>query len=166
MASFRIRVEKNYLGFSSGHFITYDGAEAETLHGHNYYAAVLVEGDLDENSYVFNFVTLKKLLRAICDRLDHRTLLPSGNPHFAVTADDIGYTIRYKHKTYVLPREDVVVLPIPNTTAECLARYVAEQLVADLRAQGYTLTSLRAVEVELEETVGQRATCRLDLPAT
>ncbi|MCC7360399.1 MAG: 6-pyruvoyl tetrahydropterin synthase family protein [Anaerolineales bacterium] len=164
MSSFRIRVEKNYLGFSSGHFITYAGAEAETLHGHNYYAAVLVEGELDQNSYVFNFVTLKQLLRAICDRLDHRTLLPSGNPHFALTADEAAYTIRYQHKTYVLPREDVVVLPIPNTTAECLARYVAEQLVAALRAQGHALTSLRAIEVDLEETVGQRAVCRLDLP--
>lgn len=166
MPTFRIRVAKDYLGFSSGHFITYDGDQAETLHGHNYYAAVTVEGDLDANSYIFNFVTLKKVLRAICDRLDHRTLLPTGNPHFAITADADAYIIRYKHKTYVLPREDVVHLPVPNTTSECLSRWVAEQLITDLKSQGHSLAGLRAVEVEIEETIGQRAFCRLDLPAT
>jgi 6-pyruvoyltetrahydropterin/6-carboxytetrahydropterin synthase len=162
MPTFRIRVAKDYLGFSSGHFITYDGDQAETLHGHNYYAAVTVEGDLDSNAYIFNFVVLKKLLRAICDRLDHRTLLPTGNPHFAVTADDVAYTIQYKHKTYVLPREDVVQLPIPNTTSECLSRWVGE-LIGDLRPRGTARGPARRGGGV--ETISQRAFCRIELPA-
>lgn len=165
MPTYRIRVTKDYLGFSSGHFITYDGDQCEPLHGHNYYAAVMVEGDLDENAYVFNFVIIKKVLRAICDRLDHRMLLPTGNPHLTITSDDTSYTVRYQHKTYVMPREDVVHLPIPNTTSECLSRWLGEQLIADLQTQGHSLAGLRAIEVEIEETIGQRAFCRLDLPA-
>jgi len=165
MPTFRVRVAKDYLGFSSGHFITYDGDQCEPLHGHNYYAAVAVEGDLDSNAYVFNFVTLKKALRAICDRLDHRMLLPTGNPQITVAPGDDAYTVRANHKTYVFPREDVVQLPVPNTTSECLARWLGEQLIASLQAQGHDLAGLRAVEVEVEETIGQRAFCRIDLPA-
>ncbi len=164
MPTYRVRVTKDYLGFSSGHFITYDGDQCEPLHGHNYYAAVMVEGDLDSNAYVFNFVILKKALRAICDRLDHRMLLPTRNPQITVAPSAVAYTVRAAHKTYVFPREDVVQLPIPNTTSECLSRWIAEQLIADLAAAGHNLGGLRAVEVEVEETIGQRAFCRIDLP--
>jgi 6-pyruvoyltetrahydropterin/6-carboxytetrahydropterin synthase len=166
MHTYRIRVTKDYLGFASGHFITYDGDQCEPLHGHNYYAAINVEGELDENAYVFNFVIIKKIMRAICDGLDHKMLMPTGNPHLTITSDDTSYTVRYKQKTYVMPREDVVQLPVPNTTSECLARWLGERLLADLGAQGHDLSGLRAVEVEVEETIGQRAFCRLDLPLT
>ncbi|MGC8644564.1 MAG: 6-pyruvoyl trahydropterin synthase family protein, partial [Isosphaeraceae bacterium] len=42
---FKVRVTKDYLVFSSGHFITYEGDSCERLHGHNYRTAVEVEGD-------------------------------------------------------------------------------------------------------------------------
>ena len=74
---FKVRVTKDYLVFCSGHFITYDGDQCERIHGHNYRTAVEVEGDLDENHYVFDFIALKDLTRAIIDELDHRMLLPT-----------------------------------------------------------------------------------------
>src|SRR5262249_47723434 len=53
---FRVRVTKDHLTFCSGHFITYAGHQCERLHGHNYRVAVEVEGPLDENFYVFDFI--------------------------------------------------------------------------------------------------------------
>src|SRR5690606_22965107 len=50
MAAYNVVVEKDYLVFASGHFITYGGL-CEALHGHNYRARVELEGELDENSY-------------------------------------------------------------------------------------------------------------------
>ena len=41
---FQVRVSKDYLVFCSGHFISYEGDKCERLHGHNYRAAVEVEG--------------------------------------------------------------------------------------------------------------------------
>ena len=41
---FRVRVTKDYLVFSSGHFITFNGDHCERIHGHNYRLAVEVEG--------------------------------------------------------------------------------------------------------------------------
>ena len=79
MQEYKVVVEKDYLVFAAGHFITYGGT-CETLHGHNYRARVEVEGELDENSYVWDFVSLKRLMRSLVDELDHRMLLPLENP--------------------------------------------------------------------------------------
>ena len=73
---YKVRVSKDYLVFCSGHFITYAGDQCERIHGHNYRVAVEVEDDLDENHYVFDFIALKDLTRAITDELDHRMLVP------------------------------------------------------------------------------------------
>jgi 6-pyruvoyltetrahydropterin/6-carboxytetrahydropterin synthase len=161
MPSFKVRVTKDYTVFCSGHFVTYEGDKLEPLHGHNYRAAAVLEGDLTEDNYVFDFVALKKLLREICNRLDHRMLLPTDNPLLDIRADDKSFTVRYRERLYVFPREDVVQLPIPNTTAECIAEWIAGQIEADLRGRG--LTRLQALEVEVEETFGQSAFCRKTL---
>jgi 6-pyruvoyltetrahydropterin/6-carboxytetrahydropterin synthase len=152
---FSIRVAKDYTSFASAHFATFEGDQCEPLHGHNYRVAVSLSGPLDENAFVYNFVPLKKLMRTVCDRLDHRLLLPTGNPHLAITADATSYTIRYRHKTYVIPREDVVQLPIPNTTAECFAEWIGHELLAQLCAAG--AQNLTEIAVEVEETIGQKA---------
>jgi 6-pyruvoyltetrahydropterin/6-carboxytetrahydropterin synthase len=162
--AYRVRVSKDYTVFASGHFITYDGDQCEPLHGHNYRAAASLEGDLDDNAYVFNFVPLKRLLRAICDRLDHRMLLPTGNPLLEIVHAPPSVTVRVAHKHYVFPAEDVVQLPIPNTTSENLARWIGDELLSALRERGADLSRLRALEVEVEESFGQRAFCRRELP--
>ncbi|MGQ0602142.1 MAG: 6-pyruvoyl trahydropterin synthase family protein [Anaerolineales bacterium] len=158
---FRVHVTKDYTVFCSGHFITYEGDKCEGLHGHNYRAAVTLEGALNENAYVFDFVRLKKLLRAICDRLDHKMLLPQHNPLLTLTTDEASITVRYRERVYVFPLSDVVLLPIPNTTAEMLAQWIAGELETGLRE--HSPTSLEMLEVEVEESFGQSAFFRKTL---
>lgn len=157
MAEYRISVEKDYLVFACGHFITYTD-KCETLHGHNYRARVDLEGALDANSYVWDFVTLKRLMRRLVDELDHRMLLPSQNPALRLneSADEI--EVVYRERRYVFPRGDVVLLPIPNTTAEMLAGYLLGRVKQELLRSGGA--NLRALEVEVEESFGQSAICR------
>src|SRR5262249_5272993 len=121
MSQYRVRIQKDYTVFCSGHFITYDGHECEPLHGHNYQAAASLEGALDENAYVFAFTKLKRALRSIVDRLDHRMLLPTKSALIRVTQSDTEVEARYRDRRYVFPLGDVVLLPISNTTAEMLA---------------------------------------------
>jgi 6-pyruvoyltetrahydropterin/6-carboxytetrahydropterin synthase len=158
MSAFRVRVEKDYTVFCAAHFITYEGHLCEALHGHNYRVAAGLEGPLDENFYVFDFVRLKRLLKAVADRLDHRTLLPSESERIVVqqTGDEVVAT--YQDKRYVFPAGDVVLLPIPNTTAEMLARWIAGEIKA--RLSPTELAAARAIEVEVEESFGQRAIYR------
>src|SRR5204863_8192900 len=77
---FKVRVTKDHLVFCSGHFISYEGDKCEKLHGHNYRATVEIEGRLDENHYVFDFIALKYRTKAITDSLDHYMMLPTRNP--------------------------------------------------------------------------------------
>lgn len=160
MADYRIRVEKDYTGFSAAHFITYDGHQCEQLHGHNYRVAVGLEGALDENAYVFNFVPLKHTLRDIARRIDHKMILPRDNPLLQIETDDESIAVMYaaRHKRYVFPRAEVVLLPISNTTAEMLAAWFCGQLREALR--DHDTRRIRAVEIEVEESDGQRAFCR------
>ena len=161
MSSYRVRVAKDYTVFAAAHFVTYDRDQSEPIHGHNYRAAVTIEGELDENHYVFNFVPLKRHLRTVCNQLDHHMLLQTDNPVIRVERDETSYHIHQGDKYYVLPIEDVVQLPIPNTTAELLAKWISDQLVAWLRETG--LGTLTALEVEIEEVFGQTATYRQTL---
>jgi 6-pyruvoyltetrahydropterin/6-carboxytetrahydropterin synthase len=155
MPNFKVHVSKDYLVFCAAHFVTYDGV-CEPLHGHNYRASVTVEGDLQDDHFVLNFVTLKRLMRKLVDQLDHLTLLPATNPYFRLTRANDEITVDVGDRRYVLPVADVLVLPIPNTTAELLAQYLAGQLRAELR----DVPNLTACEMTVDEVQGQAATYR------
>lgn len=161
MPSYKVRVTKDYTVFCSGHFITYGGDQCEAAHGHNYRAAASLEGDLNADGYVFDFVTFKKMLRAVCDRLDHKMLLPLHNARFELNYDETRVQLRHKHKEYIFPREDCELLPISNTTAEKLAEWIAGELETELKRRG--ARGLRVLEVEVEESFGQCAFYRKDL---
>jgi 6-pyruvoyltetrahydropterin/6-carboxytetrahydropterin synthase len=152
---FRIRVTKDHLVFCAGHFISYEGDKCERLHGHNYRTAVEVVGDLDQNSYVFDFIALKHRTKAITDELDHRMLLPTGNPLIAVQEKPRSIHVRYQDREWLLPRDDCVLLPIENTTAELLARYIGRRLLDELRRQDRF--EPQVLRVEVEENIGQSA---------
>jgi 6-pyruvoyltetrahydropterin/6-carboxytetrahydropterin synthase len=153
---YTVRVEKDYLVFSAGHFITYNGGACERLHGHNYRVAVEVDGPLDENHYVFDFIALKRETQQITDGLDHRMLLPTESLLIRVEERADGVHVRYKDRQWLFPREDCVLLPVANTTAELLGRWIGQRLLEALRGgSGYEPAALR---VEVEESFGQVAT--------
>jgi len=84
---------------------------------------------LDENHYVVDFIALGDVLRAILDELDHRVLLPSGDARIRVTADEREVEATFEDRRWVFPRSDCLLLPIPSTTAELLARYIGRRLL-------------------------------------
>ena len=163
MSAYRVHVSRDNLMFAAGHFVSYDGDKVEPLHGHNYRVGVTIEGPLDENVYVFNFVTLKRLMKRVADELDHRMILPRDNPLIGVELhEDGGVIVRAGGRWYRFPQEDVVVLPLPNTTAEMLARHLFSRLRDELRVDA-DATHLTAIEVTIEETFGQMAVYREEL---
>lgn len=161
--AYRINVAKEDLVFAAAHFITFAGHRCETLHGHNYRAAVLLDGRLDQESwYVVDFSAVKKIMRKLTAELDHKVLLPLENPRLQVATRDGSVHVSYEQKPrYVFPERDCVLLPIPNTTVEMLATLLANRLVKELKEAGAsTITSL---ELEVEENFGQSATYRVTL---
>jgi 6-pyruvoyltetrahydropterin/6-carboxytetrahydropterin synthase len=162
--SWKILIERGNLGFSAAHFITFEG-ECEPLHGHNYGVRVEAEGALTEDSYVFDFVMLKRIVRALCKDWDHRFLLPLRNPHLRLTEQADAWELEYNARTrYSLAKAAVVPLDVDNATAERLAEVLARRIVAalDERGVGAALTQLT---VGIEETEMQTAFYTLDLRA-
>ena len=160
---FRVSVTKDYLVFASAHFITFAGHRCEGLHGHNYRVRVTVEGALDEESwFVFDFVVLKKIMRRLCDEIDHKVLLPLENPKIQLSEDGDALRVAYEGKPrYVFPKVDCALLPVPNTTVEMLAELLTKRLRSELDAIG--ARGLTAIEMEVEENFGQSAFYRIVL---
>jgi 6-pyruvoyltetrahydropterin/6-carboxytetrahydropterin synthase len=156
---YRVRLSDDSLVFSAAHFITLGADCCERLHGHNYRAAAEVSGPLDESRCVVDFLVLREEMKAILGELDHRVLLPGRSPSIGVMADEKEVVATFGARRWVFPRDDCVLLPLGNTTAELLARHVAEQLLSRLEARaGFRPT---AVRIEIEESAGQSAVCEV-----
>ena len=160
---FRVSVTKDYLVFSSAHFITFAGHRCEGLHGHNYRAQVTVEGELNQESwFVFDFVELKHIMRRLCDQIDHLVLLPTQSSRVQVVEEGDAVKVAVDGAPrYVFPRKDCALLPIPNTTVEMIAKMLTDRLRVELDAAG--ARGLTAIEMEIEENFGQSAVCRVAL---
>ena len=157
---YHVRVTKDYLVFSAAHFITFAGGVCERLHGHNYRVTAEDYGPLDENHYVVDFIALRDALHAIVLELDHHMLLPTSHPQIRVTADDTSVEAVFEDRRWVFPRCDCVLLPVPNTTAELLARYIGRRLLDDLEAN--TGQRPRRLRIAVDECEGQEGVCELN----
>lgn len=151
---FKVIVGQGNLRFDSAHFITY-GGKCEHLHGHNYGISVEVEGPLTPDSFVVDFVFLKKTIREISEPLDHRFLLPMNNPHLDLNQVDDHWEIRFEGRRYVFPARDVMILPVDNITAERLAEYIWDKIAAELSTLGSDPQTV--LTVGIEEAPGQAA---------
>jgi len=153
--SYRVSVAKDYLSFSSAHFITFRGHKCESLHGHNYRVAVVVEGAVDaECLFVLDFAVLKQVIKPMVEAVDHKVLLPTQNEKLALRHEGDAVIVDYFGKgRFVFPRSDVALVPVKNTTVEMLAEYFAVEVRNALRAAGHE--HLTRLDIEVEESPGQ-----------
>lgn len=140
------------LGFSAAHLII-GHEKCEHLHGHNYRVGVTVEGEPDERGLVVDFLELKRILKQLCGRYDHQILLPESNRALKRLSEGASTRIAVRGREYEFPSDNVVWLPIVNTTVEELARVVADGVVRNL-----SYPNVRRITVWVEESPGQGAT--------
>jgi 6-pyruvoyltetrahydropterin/6-carboxytetrahydropterin synthase len=158
---FTLHVAKESFKFSAAHFISYRGFR-EALHGHNYAVAVRVEGGLGDTGYVLDFGLVKQIAKRICEELDERVLVPTRSETLTVTERAGAVELECEDGArFVLPRSDVVLLPVAHSSAEELARYLCERLTRELG--GAAAATLTAVEVAVAEAPGQAASYRMRL---
>ena len=156
MGQFSIRVEKESFTFAAAHFLLFHSGGCERVHGHNYRAWIELEGTLGENDYVLDFLAVKPIMKAICDRLDHRVLLPKDNPHLKIDEVEASIEARFRDLSYRFPAADVVLLPIHNTSAELLAQYICREFKEEL-SRRFRIVHLDVIRVGVEESFGQAA---------
>jgi 6-pyruvoyltetrahydropterin/6-carboxytetrahydropterin synthase len=153
--SWSIEVDKDYLKFSAAHFLIFPDGSAERLHGHNYKVYVTLHTDLDEHGLVVNFKEIKPFVRALCDELDEHLLLPGQHPELRVTRTGEHFDVRYRERHYLIPADEVIVLPIGNSSAENLAAWVGRTLRERMR-ETWPRLRLHELSIGVEETPGQR----------
>lgn len=156
---FSIEVDKDYFNFASAHFLIFANGKREALHGHNYQVSVAVEGELDRAGVLLDFITFKPLVKKICDELDHRTLIQGDSPLLKIRQHRKDVEVLYRDQRLILPRRDVILLPIANTSTELLAEYIAGQFRRSVRRQ-FPGARLHLIEIGVEESRGQRGCFR------
>ena len=161
-ATYRVDVAKEQFTFSAAHFITFAGDICERIHGHNYAVRASVEGPLDENRYVVDFIALRDAVLKETLQLDHHVILPQDHADIKITSDDRETTATFRDRRWVFPNEDCVMLPVINTTAEEIARVIAERVIKQTKEKfGKALTW---IEVAVDENNGQWGVCRMPWP--
>ena len=153
---YAVRVAKEYFHFCTAHFLIFPDGSREPLHGHNYRVSVRVTGGLGAGGLVIDFLQLKPIVKELCDAIDHRVLLPADSEYLAVGQHDGQIEVTVGDDRLSLPAGDVVVLPIENTSAEHLARYLCGRLVDELGVRCPD-AQIDEIELEVQETSGQSA---------
>lgn len=153
---YSVELNKEQLVFSAAHFITFgDDNVCESLHGHNYGVRCSVQGRLNHQGYVIDFIALRDSLAGIVRRLDHKVLLPGQHPTISVSCENGEVVARFQDRRWIFPAADCMILPVANTTAELLAGYIAGELLASL---GPHAAELSGFSVGVDENHGQWGT--------
>lgn len=153
---FSIKVYKQYFNFASSHFMIFENGTREPLHGHNYRVQVKGEAPELEGDMVFDFLDIKPIVREICDSLDHKLIIPKENKQLKIHTENKNIIITTPDESYFsIPSQDVLLLPILNSSAERIAVYICDEIRQKVKSRfGFSFKSL---EVEVEETPGQSA---------
>lgn len=155
MERWSIVIEKEYLKFSCAHFLIFPDGSKERLHGHNYRVRCEIDGALDGHGLVIDFKLVKPVIRALCDDLDEHWLVPGQHPELRVTPRADGHTeVVYRDARYLAPTDEIIVLPIGNTSAEYLAAWFGRTLLARLRER-FGEMHVRHLRLRIAETDGQ-----------
>jgi 6-pyruvoyltetrahydropterin/6-carboxytetrahydropterin synthase len=155
MERWGIAVAKQDFKFSAAHFLIFPDGSAERLHGHNYRVFVELRADLSQHGLVIDFKMIKPIVREIVGRLDEHWIIPGEHP--VLTADqrsDGVWEVRYEGRYYAAPEEDVLILPINNTSSENLAGWIGRVLRDEL-SKRFPDVELSWLRLAVEETSGQ-----------
>jgi len=136
------------LTFSAAH-VMIGHIKCGGLHGHDYAISVRLEGEQGPDGVIIDFGTLKDMVWAIIEELDHKFLVGVKNDNVVIEGDVV--KVKSGGSTYQIPIRDCATLEIEQTTAEELARWVGGRLCDQLSR----FENVTGLQVKVEEGVGQ-----------
>lgn len=153
--SVTIRLAKENMKFSAGHFTIFSASERERLHGHNFRVELDIEARMLGNGMCFDYGIYKARVVALCRELNEWTILPTRSPHLRVEEDGEHVYAHFNGERIPFLRGDVLLLPIENATLEEFSAYFLDRLMDDVD----TLRALRieAMDVRVFSGPGQSA---------
>jgi 6-pyruvoyltetrahydropterin/6-carboxytetrahydropterin synthase len=122
----------------------------ERLHGHNFLISAEVEGE-EKGGLVMDFRELEGIMEKVASALDHKVLVPQNNPLLKVSCSGGYLEMLAARKRYRIPEGDAILLPLKNSTAEEVGRYIYGRVAENLPA------GLKLNLVSVQETDGKAA---------
>ncbi|KAF1699191.1 6-pyruvoyl tetrahydrobiopterin synthase [Pseudoxanthomonas jiangsuensis] len=154
-----IRLAKENMKFSAGHFTIFSASERERLHGHNFRVEADIEARMLGNGMCFDYGLYKDRIVALCRELNEWFILPSRSPHLRIEEEGEYLYATFAGQRIPFLRADVLLLPIANATLEEFAGYFIERLAED--RQALREHRIDAIEVRVFSGPGQSAGRRL-----
>lgn len=155
-----LHIAKQNFKFSSAHFLIFDDQHAERLHGHNYLVKVEVVAPSDEkqhlDGYFVDFNVLKSYIKQQLDKWDEMVILPGQQKDMAFKEVDNRLEVTFRDRFYVFPKNEVVILPVSNTSVEKLSELLAKDFIRE-----FTQFGIQSISVYVEESAGQGASTTL-----
>ncbi len=157
--SYDLFLSRDYFVFACAHFVIGENF-FEPLHGHNYKIKVNVFGEQGTDNMVLDFHDIKEVVKPIVDELDHHVLLPASNKHIKIIekGEQIIFKVPRLNKEYEFPKEDVIILPIENTTVEEMSHYFIKMLQGN---NAIYRKNIDKITITVTEYEGQGVTCEL-----
>jgi 6-pyruvoyltetrahydropterin/6-carboxytetrahydropterin synthase len=130
-----------------------DGSK-ERLHGHNFNVTVALDLRLYAFETLLDIGIVKAAVDAQCREWNEHLLLAEHNPYLQILRRDQELEFRLCGRRYVVPADEVVLLPIDNIIVETLSMEFARRVIERLRL---VLKSdvVEGVEVDVREARGQ-----------
>lgn len=109
------------------------------MHGHNYVMDIEINSNTIKNGMIVDFVEIKKMVRQMIEKYDHRLLLPDPKQPFMEIKYmnyeneqfvHLKYTgLEDEIKQYTIPASDAVIMEdVDFVTAENLSEYFKKQI--------------------------------------
>jgi 6-pyruvoyltetrahydropterin/6-carboxytetrahydropterin synthase len=157
-----LRMRREAIKFSAAHMTVFEDGTKERLHGHNYQTSLTASV---KPGALVEFRHFKEPLKRLCEAWDERVFLAAKCQQFRIlksTSESLEF--RLCGVRYVLPMEEVIMLPVENITSESLAETLLALLYQALPKTTQKL--LLSLELTVEESPGQGATARFHFPST
>lgn len=148
-----IELYREDMKFSAAHFTIFNATERERLHGHNYHVHTYVTAVVNEEGITYDYSETRRRVLELCRSLNEYTLLPAHSPHLKITEEGDYYTVRYQSEKMLLLKSDTRLLPVQNTTSECLAEWFLAQLTQNPKDLDHK--KIVKIKVAVSTTPGQ-----------
>ena len=129
-----IRLAKENMKFSAGHFTIFSASERERLHGHNVRVEADIEARMLGNGMCFDYGLYKDRIVALCRELNEWFILLSRSPHLRIEEQGEYLYATFAGQRIPFLRADVLLLPIENATLEEFAAWFLARLGGDREA--------------------------------
>lgn len=179
---FSIRLEGESLTFSASHFITFRADEkgggalpiVETPHRHDFRVRAEIGGPLGTDSLLIDFQAARDALLEILTDCRNKTILAAGQAgvETRIEGNEIEVVFdardsdpgRRRPERLVLRREETLILPSTNASAEAAALFLAQRFFSALEKRGLLTAGADrySLTLSLEEEPGMIAEVTLE----